>query len=205
MKRLSILLSVLLCSAAISYALVTPGKTDHIDYCTGANNSNCVFQVDASGNLTTAGSLTTQSTLAVTGASTFTGATTVAGTTTATGKLVGTRTTIGGAGTAGAGVFGSSTVIPTSLFTVIVASPNATAVLMTGTPTISTITATDGQFLVLKGTSAVSTFTLQDNGTLVGSLVELGAATRVISNLKVLTLMFDSTAGVWLETAYGNN
>lgn len=68
MKRLSCLLGALALSVGLgvsAFALVTPNKTDHIDYCTGANNSNCVFQIDANGNVT-GNSFTSQGSQSVT-------------------------------------------------------------------------------------------------------------------------------------------
>jgi hypothetical protein len=49
-KYLALLFPIVFSSFCL--AAVTPGRTDFIDYCTGSNNSNCVFQIDASGNVT---------------------------------------------------------------------------------------------------------------------------------------------------------
>lgn len=169
-----------------SYALTTFALNG-----TGANRNTQEFVIDDSGNVTANGTVTSAAT-------SVTGNVTVAGNSTVSGKVIYPRTTI-------TGVFGSTTIIPTSEFYVLTSSSPGGTVPMTSTPTLSTTTATDGQFVVLKGTSSVATITLQDNGTLAGSLLELGAATRVISDLKVITLMFDSLVGKWIEVSYGNN
>lgn len=82
------------------------------------------------------------------------------------------------------------------------------AIVMTSVPTISTVpfagAATGfptGTELVLTSTSSVS-ITLQSNGTLAGSLLRLGAGTRVIAQGDTLTLLFNSTVGQWIEQSY---
>lgn len=87
-------------------------------------------------------------------------------------------------------------------------------ILMTATPTISTLTVSgsgtglntvaDGTILVLTSTST-TVITLQSNGALSGSLIKLGAATRAITQFKVLTLIFQKTLGMWLELAYAQD
>lgn len=76
------------------------------------------------------------------------------------------------------------------------------AVTMTSTPTIAD--GIDGQLVYIFGTSA-NTLTLQDQGTLAGSNLELAAATRVLDVGDVLVLMFDLTASVWYEVSFSNN
>lgn len=76
---------------------------------------------------------------------------------------------------------------------------------LTAVPSISTINVMDGEFLMLYSTSTSNPVVVQDNGTLSGSLLELGAATRTITQLKRLFLQFDATLGKWVEVAYGNN
>jgi hypothetical protein len=79
---------------------------------------------------------------------------------------------------------------------------NGTGTLtMTSTPTISTTTAISGQELIITGGANPVTFT--DNGTLSGSLLELGAGTRVVSTNKILKLRF--YGGSWLEESYASN
>ncbi len=86
MKKL-ISLAAGLCLSAMAYAAVTPNKTDFVDYCTGSQNSNCVYQVDSSGNVTQAGNQTVQGNLNVTGTHTQTGATSFTSGVTFTGAV----------------------------------------------------------------------------------------------------------------------
>lgn len=186
---------------ALSVGLTTlsygAGNTDLQDLCTGANQSNCPYKVDASGNVTAAGRVTSAG-VTSTGTNTFSGTTNLTGPITPTGIFAPVRSTE-------SGVTASSTIINTAMFVVVTTTSPAAAVVTSATPTISTTTATDGQFIVIKGTSSTATFAFQDNGTLAGSLLELGAASRVVSDLKVLGLMYDGTIGKWLEVFYGNN
>lgn len=175
-----------------SYALTTFSLNG-----TGSNRNTQEFAVDDSGNVTANGTVTAAAT-SLSGSETIAGNSTITGNISVSGKVIYPRTTI-------TGVFGSTTVIPTSEFYVLTSSSPGGTIPMTSTPTLSTTTATDGQFVVLKGTSSVATITLQDNGTLAGSLLELGSTTRIISDLKVITLMFDSLVGKWIEVSYGNN
>lgn len=182
-----------------SKAANTCQNSDMYCYQTGpSQNLNTIGRLDASGNLTVSGYEVVNGSQTVTGNSGVTGNQVISGTSTVSGRTVYTRTTQ-------TGVTVSSTIVNSATFVVIVTtSPNAT-IVTTATPTISTTTAIDGQYIVLKGTSSVSTYTFVDQGTLSGSLLELGASTRIVSDLKVLTLMFDSLIGKWLEVSYANN
>ena len=110
------------------------------------------------------------------------------------------------------GLYISSTIPVISGFEVLTSSSSsAGGILVTSTPSISTRTIAgagtifpSGFVLVL--TSTVTTpIVLQDQGTLAGSQLALGAATRSISKTKTLTLIWEATIGRWLELAYGNN
>lgn len=81
---------------------------------------------------------------------------------------------------------------------------NGAARTLTSTPTISAGTA-DGQRLLIKGTSASLTITLQDEGTLPGSTLELGAATRVLGLHSQIELSWDATLVCWEEISYSAN
>ncbi len=81
---------------------------------------------------------------------------------------------------------------------------NAAPMLMTSTPTISGGTA-DGQRLLIKGTSAANTITIQDAGTLGGTTLELGAATRVLGLYSQIELSWDATDSKWCEISYAAN
>lgn len=86
------------------------------------------------------------------------------------------------------------------------------AVTLTGTPTIPN--GLDGQLLLLRGTNNTNTVTLQDESSLSGSNVELGAATRVLGNNDLLLLVFQSgspryqvppTGAAWYELVFINH
>jgi hypothetical protein len=107
------------------------------------------------------------------------------------------------------GVFISTTIPVLSSYETIISSGGN--IKLTSTPTISTDTVAggataipDGWILVLTST-ATQTITFQDEGTLTGSNLALGAATRAISKTKTLTLQWNAALGRWLELAYGNN
>lgn len=77
------------------------------------------------------------------------------------------------------------------------------AVTLTSTPTIAD--GSDGQYVMIQGTDNTNTLTVQDQGSLASSNLELGAATRVLGAGDVLVLTFDSTASVWYEVSFANN
>lgn len=104
-----------------------------------------------------------------------------------------------------------NTIVPvTSSFETVVSSGGA--IKLTSVPNISTttivggtVTIPDGTFLVITATTTAGTVTFQDQGTLTGSQLELGAATRTLTKDKTLTLIFDATELVWKELSFGNN
>ena len=71
----------------------------------------------------------------------------------------------------------------------------------TATPFLSTTTAISGQSITLMGGSNV--LTLQDNGTLSGSLLELGDTTRALGAGDILRLRY--YGGKWYEEGFVNN
>ncbi len=84
-------------------------------------------------------------------------------------------------------------------------------ITLTSTPTISTTTLVggtvgipDGTYLVI-GSTATQVITLQSNGTLSGSQLKLGAATRAITQYKDITLRFSSADSFWHEVAYSSD
>ena len=85
------------------------------------------------------------------------------------------------------------------------------ALLMTATPAISTNTLVGGTTVIADGmilviaSSATQVITFQSNGTLSGSLLKLGAATRAVTQFKRLTLQFDAVDGFWEEIAYSSD
>lgn len=78
---------------------------------------------------------------------------------------------------------------------------NGGPVVMTSLPTIDLGTA-DGQLLIVLGTDDTNTVTLQDNGSLAGSKLRLGATSRVLGNGDMLLLSWDSAAALWFEMAF---
>ena len=73
---------------------------------------------------------------------------------------------------------------------------------MTSAPTIANGTA--GQELCLTaGNAEANTVTVQDQGTLASSNLQLGATSRVIGAMDMLCLEFDGTD--WVEVSYANN
>lgn len=81
---------------------------------------------------------------------------------------------------------------------------NGGAVTLVATPTI-TSPAADGQHLIIMGTSDANAVTLQRESALAGSLLRLGAATRVLGLYDTLELLWDSTLGAWVEVGFTDN
>lgn len=75
------------------------------------------------------------------------------------------------------------------------------AVTLTSTPTLQTATG-DGQEVLIIGTDATNTVTVQDNGTLAGSKLKLGSASRVLGLGSILKLHWDQGLGLWLELSF---
>jgi hypothetical protein len=75
------------------------------------------------------------------------------------------------------------------------------AVTLGATPTIATTTFTNGdRYTIL---SATDTLTFSDNGTVSGTLLELGSTTRALGVGDILQLIYLS--GKWYEIGYQNN
>lgn len=107
------------------------------------------------------------------------------------------------------GISATTTILPTDSFNVL--SSTGVSVLMTSKPTISTATIVggstpwaDGTKLIIT-TTGTATITLQDNGTLSGSSLHLGAASRIIGADKILTLIYVAAQNFWDELSYANN
>lgn len=108
------------------------------------------------------------------------------------------------------GIYVSSTIPVGSNYVLLLSSGGGGGgnLVMTALPAISTTTSfhgataiADGTLLVITSTASAS-ITLQDNGTLSGSLLNLGAATRAITSKRILTLIFSKTLGLWREQSY---
>lgn len=83
----------------------------------------------------------------------------------------------------------------------VIVDPNANLTL-TSAPTIAN-GAIGQTCMITSGNAEANTVTVQDQGTLANSNLELAAATRVIGAKDVLVLLFDGTD--WLEVSYSNN
>lgn len=81
---------------------------------------------------------------------------------------------------------------------------NGGAVVLVATPTI-TAPATDGQLLLIQGTDGTNTVTLQDEASLAGTGLELGAASRVLGLGDTILLTWDSSTSKFYEIAFSNN
>ncbi len=75
------------------------------------------------------------------------------------------------------------------------------AVTLTSAPTIAD--GTEGDFVIIRGTHNTNTVTLQDQGTLASSNLELGSTGRALGNGDTLGLLFDGT--VWVETWFSGS
>lgn len=80
---------------------------------------------------------------------------------------------------------------------------NGGAITLTSTPTIAA--GLDGDIVMILGTSVANTITVQDNATLAGSNLKLGATTRLIGSGDILVLCYDTTSGFWHEVSFANN
>lgn len=119
------------------------------------------------------------------------------------GPVVRTPTQYGAEGTT-FGIYGTSTIVVTSEYEMLTSSGGS--VTMVNTPTISTLTVAGanipaGQVLVLGSSVAAYGFTFQANGTLAGSLIYLGSASRTVNNKNTLSLIFGPD-GFWHETSF---
>lgn len=114
-------------------------------------------------------------------------------------------------GAVGQGIYVSSQILPTSNYITFISS-GVGAGAMTSTPTISTTTTTQGTtgwpsgtFITITSTSSSGGIVLQDEGTLTGSRLQLGASTRQINQFDTITLVFDARDSFWREVSFTNN
>lgn len=102
---------------------------------------------------------------------------------------------------------GDAQVIAASTFTIVVRdSPyvhiqGTSAVTLGATPTIAD--GFDSQQLIIINSGA-STITIQDQGTLPGSNLRLGASTRALGTRDNIRLIYNATIGDWVEEAFVN-
>jgi hypothetical protein len=82
---------------------------------------------------------------------------------------------------------------------------NGGPVTLTAVPTITVPALQDGQQLMIVGTDDTNTVTFQNESSLAGSKMKLGAATRALGAGDVLSLVWDEDMDTWLETGFVNN
>jgi hypothetical protein len=101
----------------------------------------------------------------------------------------------------GSQTMGAGTAIDSESASSIYVAGSGTPITITATPSI-TAGLSDGQLLYLRGNHATNTITLQDAGTLAGSSLKLGAATRLINRSNTLLLQWDANQSLWVEVGY---
>ncbi len=79
------------------------------------------------------------------------------------------------------------------------------AVTLTSTPSVPTNCVPDGWTIRIVGTDDTNTLTLQDDGTLADSELELGASTRALGLGDILSLQYNAALNKWLEVGFNNN
>jgi hypothetical protein len=77
------------------------------------------------------------------------------------------------------------------------------AVTMTSTPTLEA--GTEGQMLLILGTHATNTVTLQADSSVAGTKLMLGATTRALGLGDQILLSWDATIAMWCEVSFVNN
>ena len=187
-------LLVLVQSPTLRAITVNPASNVTAD---SSNTAETIVLRDASGNFS-AGAIT-----AATFTPTYIGGYTATGDVRLNTLFKYTKTAIGTlGGLKNQGIYVSSTIAVTSSYQTICSSGGN--ITLTSTPNIAVAGLTGGIFLILTSTVS-SVINLVDEGSLTGSKVQLGAATRAISQYKVLTLIYDATDGYWREVAYADN
>jgi hypothetical protein len=179
----------------------TCNRTDFLCFESGpSQNLSTPFRVDAAGNLTTAGGVTATGSIA-------------AGTIGGTGILNVAGFENYNPATTQFQIGATTSVVPTSSYMILGTTGPASAIEDIATPEISTspvgpggTTAfTDGTILILTSTGTTTSVQFTDNGTLAGSMLHLGAATRTVSVNKYLTLIYRAGSTTWNELSYANN
>lgn len=99
-----------------------------------------------------------------------------------------------------------ATIYPTSYLVVCSTISNGNAMTLTSKPTITTGTAVaNGMFMVITATAANCGMNFQDDDTMAGSSLELGASSRTVSISDTLSLIYDALQQKWKEVGFGNN
>lgn len=212
-------------TAAVLTAGVADNNLPQVDDAAGLTNGEAVFATAAGLESKTAaaartalglGTMATQNagTVAITGG-TLNG--TLGGTTPAAAAVT-TLTASSTLAVSGASTLSNTLFTPSSAIQTLAAantiSPNAAKirvagsggpVTLTSTPTITNPVA-DGQRLVIMGTDAANTLTLQDETGLAGSKLRLaGAASVTLGLYDTIELLWDQALGFWVELGRSNN
>lgn len=219
---LALALGLLVVTGRVSFARIT--TADNTDaWCVGISGSEVC--VDSSGNFVpTTDNDTTLGTSSLTWAGIYTQDLTVSDDLTVTDNMsVAGLETLGktqvGTGTGSLGVYSSSAIAVTSSYETVISS--GVHILISATPSVSTNTVLlgtgiccdntsgseipTGTVLVLTSTASAGSIILQDEGTLTGSRLQLGAATRAVGQFDTLKLIYDADDEFWREVSYVNN
>ncbi len=94
-------------------------------------------------------------------------------------------------------IVAAATTIPPNALVELTANASYT---LTSTPTV--INGDDGQQCLIRCVDTVDVITLQDQGTLAGSNLRLGAATRALGPRDSILLVYSNAVGDWTEIAY---
>lgn len=124
-----------------------------------------------------------------------------------------------GTGTGSLGVYSSSAIPATSNYETVITS--GVLVLISAVPSVSTgtvlkatgiccdnslsVALSEGMELILTSTASAGGIILQDEGTLTGSRLQLGAATRQVDQFNVLKLVYDPADNFWREVSFTAN
>lgn len=100
----------------------------------------------------------------------------------------------------------ASTSIPVTDGYLVVASSGG-IVAVTATPSVKTTyesgrAVKSGSLLVLRGSSDANAVVLQDNDSVSGTKLDLGATTRSLGNKDILVLWYDAAVDRWMEWLY---
>ena len=121
-----------------------------------------------------------------------------------------TKTALGSGQSTVAGIYTATTVVVTSSYMSLISS-GTSDVLLNSTPSVSTGPSTtavanwaSGTLVIFTSTSSAGVI-FQDEGTLTGSRLQLGAATRLVNRYDILTLIYDATDNFWREVSFSAN
>lgn len=217
---LTVIVALGMFSGRVSFGRVTTAASDDI-WCVGPSGAEVC--VDASGDLlpttdndTTLGTSSLRWSDVQTLDITVGDDATISGDLTLTGALAMSglqnlaKTQVGTIGSAAGGMTVSSGIPVTTNYQTLISTGGS--ITITDTPSVSTTTILDGTteltsgtFLILTSTAANGPILLQDEGTLTGSQLQLGAATRSIGQYDTLILIYDALDNFWREVAFVNN